>query len=299
MCTRVKCWRLAAPKIHQQWCFSHSPALLSVFVAFTLYIPPLARTGPKWITLSQQDVLDVIASYHSIDPAKTVAGFRQKMPPPVVNEEFRSSILPKLSVDFARLRLDDPQLTEAVRKVFDTVLALYNRTRVYEIVIIHHPAPLMMIDSGVALLISTGMIERAKSDDELLGYTAHEVGHEFILRWAFQARQLLHTATLVGNDQALIRKAAEAVALIELECDAFASLTLASLGRNPLAFIDALEQAGRDFPDQSVENHPPYSVRRSIVSGVVPTVTLTRALRRSESFRVMKESLSQLNIGST
>jgi hypothetical protein len=269
----------------------HLSCVVSVLILLSSFGKPFAQSSAGEFRLSPQDISDVIASYRSVDPAASVKLLQQEMPLPVADEKFRASIMQHLPASLMRLQVNDDDLKEHVRNVLEPVLSLYGRLHVFEIVVIRHPIPLLMSDSGVALIITTGMIERATSDDELLGYVAHEIGHEFFATWSVPAKQLLHIASTNLNERAITRKMAEVLALIELDCDAFAALTLVALKRNPLAFIEGLERTGKDFPAYAGNNHPLDTSRRSVVSGILPTGALSISAQQSEAFKNLKTFL--------
>ena len=249
-----------------------------------------APAQEQGVRLTAQDIADTISSYR-LDPAQAVASFRRRMPAAVTDPAFRASIHQNLPTEFARLRLDDPALIDGVREVLRPVLTMYGRERVYDVVVIATPTPIMMSDSGVVLLVSTGMIERATSDDELLGYAAHEVAHEFYGRYSVYAAHLRRLVAEGGREPALLRHLAEMQAVIELQCDAFAALMLAALGRNPLAFVQGLELTARDFPRHAVGQHPADGQRRAVVEQVVPAAALRAHSGESAALKALKQRI--------
>lgn len=266
-----RCW-LSLLNITKRWATRHLlAALLIPMLALELCWSSSAQST-QTITLTEQDVRDIVATHNKVTPAENVTVFRHGMPPPASNEQFRASIHKNLPAAFTALKIDDDQLIAAVRRVLHPVLALYGREQLYDIVIIRHPTPLMMSDSGVVLLLSTGMIEDATSDDELLGYAAHEVGHEYFVYYSVEARQLLHTVSTRGNELVLRRKLAEVMAIIELQCDAFAALTLTVLKYNPLEFARGLERVEAKYPNNLWAGHPDAALRRTVIEGVTPSV---------------------------
>jgi hypothetical protein len=268
-------------------------ALLALLFVLCRPSASLGQNGIKAIQISQEDVAELIGSYRSDDPAKTVATWRRKMAPPATDQTFRAAIWRSLPVEFTKLIINDPQLAEGVRRVLDPVLSLYGRSRVYDLIIIDAATPMIMADSGVLLMISTGMVERAQSDDELLGYAAHETGHEFFVKYSVATNYLQSTIMAGGNEPVLARRAAELLAIIELQCDAFAALTLASLGYNPREFVKAIEQDSRDFPDYRTRAHPAEAERRKVVEDVVPAAALKVPPRQSKAFYHLKQMLIQ------
>lgn len=73
-----------------------------------------------------------------------------------------------------------------------------------------------------------------------------------------------------GKELALTRHLTEMLMLLELQCDAFGAINTAYLGYDPFAFLDWLHRVARKFPDHAKDFHPVESVRRGIVSGVLP-----------------------------
>jgi hypothetical protein len=269
----------------------HLSWLVSAILVSTLCRPGQSQ-GLRAVEVSDEDTHDLITSYRSSDPDKSVFLLRQGMPPPATDEKFRASIHQHLPEEIRKLSIDDQEIINAVREILDPVLSLYGRSRVYDIIVVNSPTPIMMSDSGVVLVVSTGMIEEATSDDELLGYAAHEVGHEYFVYYSVESRQLLQTILQRGNEPALRRKLTEILSLIELQCDAFAARTLAALKRNPLEFIAGLERTTRDYPGYGVGNHPTDSVRRKIITGIVPAAALQVAPEKSPALQNLKQMLA-------
>jgi hypothetical protein len=238
--------------------------------------------------LAEPDIEQTIAAYRSDDPKAAVASFISTMPPPVRDQAFRDSIHHSLPPEVTDCRVTDPQIIAGLRNLIEPVLTLYGRTEVYDLIVIDHDVPFIMADSGVVLVISTGAVASAASDDELLGYVAHEVGHEYFVKYSVAANYLRRVLADGRHEPALTRKTAEALALIELQCDAFAALTLAATGRNPLAFVSGYERMDRVYPLFLAEQHPPDKARRQVVSGILPKRLLSVLAQESEALRVLK-----------
>lgn len=235
--------------------------------------------------VSDQDIADVVTSYRNCG----VESLRQRMPPPTLNKEFRQSIHGNLPVEFQSQIIKDPQAIELLREVLKPVLVLYGRFDLYDIVIVRSPTPLMMSDSGVVLLVTTGMIENATSDDELLGLAAHEVAHEYFVFYSVESRHLLQTISSKGNEPDLRRKLSEVLGLIELHCDAFAAVTLSALHYDALDFIRALERIDAQYPNIPRDNHPATPVRRRVVEAIATPAPS----RQTAAFEQLKTRLAQ------
>ena len=247
---------------------------------------------PKF-EISERDLLATIAYFKAKDPKTAVADFRANMPAPVTNPQIRDGILRQLPAQVQKLKINDPEMVEKFRKVIAPVLEIYGRDKVYDILIFRHSTPIFFSDSGVVLVVSTGMIERIASDDEILGYVAHEVAHEMYAKYSIYSRYLLKIITEGGGEPALKTNLAEMFGLIELQCDAFAVLTLIYLDKNPLAFIEGLERIGSDFPNHSLGFHPPDSTRRRLIERIVPQMNQSTTTQLSSDLKILKQLSSE------
>lgn len=249
----------------------------------------LTQSNYRPVNVSDRDVRELIDFYKTGDPSAAVAVFRNRMPSEIKDESFRSSIHRQLPGEYIARTIHDEKLTEALRIFLRPVLSLYGRYRVYDLILVDSATPIMMSDSGVVLVVSTGMISTANSDDELLGYTAHEVAHEFFASYSIYSNHILRLIADRGSEPILNRHMREVLAIIELQCDAFATLTLDSLGYNPRELADGLDRIRAAYPNYPFGNHPSDQVRRSIIEGIVPTLSLQVKPRVSVSLKVLKD----------
>lgn len=242
------------------------------------------------------DVINVINEYRSDDPSAKVLVWQSQITHPSRNPKFKEFQAQRLkewgTTEFAPYRLDNPVLIAHLREVLMPVLRLYRRQDCFQIILINHKVPVMMNDSGVLLMVSTGLIERASSDDELLGHIAHEVGHDLFWRRTAQARGLLEIYRTGNSTSLLKQRATQELGKIELECDAFSAITLASMGRNPLTFGRYLEMIEHDFPDYLDPNLPPVALRAKVIESVAPTNCNRVAPQSTEAFRKLKALLA-------
>src|SRR5262249_59622109 len=103
----------------------------------------------------------------------------------------------------------------------------------YDVLLPDWSVPMIMSDSGVLLCLTTGLLRWVQTEDELLGYVAHEVGHEWLARRTVELKNQYERYLASGADrQAKI--VMEKLALIELEADSFASLTFAYFEKTPV-----------------------------------------------------------------
>jgi hypothetical protein len=223
---------------------------------------------------SEQDIADVIALYRGAD----IKTFHLVTHPVKDKEPFYQSLNPAF-----HSRLVDPRIIGKLKKILRPVLSLYKKD--FDLVIAQSDIPIVMNHGGVILVITTGMLKQIESDDELLGYVAHEIGHEFLIDYWEGCNYLLNSH---NKNDVLHRKFALAMALIELQCDAFAALTLSYLNYDPTAFIQGLERLDKVYGEQ--ENlHPHVSIRRMVVEGVSH---LSPKPRVTEGLKELKKQLA-------
>jgi hypothetical protein len=251
---------------------------------------PVRGTDPPKATAEA-----VISEYHSEDPAASVRVWQAQMTRPSGNPRFHEFQKERLEewqkTEFAPYLLNDPQVNALVAEVIRPVLALYRRENCFKLLVVEHKVPIAMNDSGVLLMITTGLIERATSDDEILGHVAHEVGHDLHWRRTARARQTLELYEHGTGTELLARRQREELAKIELECDAFSAVTLAAMGRNPRVFGQYLLAEAAEFPDNLADNMPPVEERARVIERVVPASVLSTPPRQSEAFKKLKALL--------
>ena len=240
----------------------------------------------------------VIASHHGLSPTAQVEVWQAQIPHPARNPRFKEFQAERLreweKTEFAPYLLDDPEVVALVGEVVSPVLRLYRRQDCFKILVIGHRVPVAMNDSGVILMVSTGLVERAVSDDEILGHVAHEVGHDIFWRRTARARQTLELCQLGTGTPLLAKRAREELARIELECDAFSSVTLAALGRDPSLFGQYLLNVGRDFADYVPPEMPPVALRDAVIRGVAPEGRSQTPPYTSPAFLKLKTRLQAL-----
>jgi predicted Zn-dependent protease len=244
--------------------------ILSVLVLAAAETDPAQERIASTPILDEKDIAETITSFKTADAAKSVEIFRKKMPRPVLDPTIREGIIDHLPPYVAKLQIDNDSLIRKVKQLIAPVLSVYGREKTYDLIIVQHPTPLLMSDSGVVIVITTGMLNEVTNDDELLGLIAHEVGHEYFAQYSIYTRYLLQKVKESGNEMALIRNLSRILMLLELQCDAFASTTLSDLGYDPLAFVDCLERIAKKFPDHSIAFHPSEDIRRRVVAGLFP-----------------------------
>ena len=278
---------------------------LKLILAAALAVGLLAFTCPvKSTDPPKAAAAVVIAEYHSEDPVASVRVWQTQMTRTSGNPRFAEFQKERLEewkkTEFALHLLDDPQVTALVLEIIRPVLVLYRRQDCFKLLVVEHRVPVAMNDSGVLLMVTTGLIERATSDDEILGHVAHELGHDIHWRRTARARQTLELYEHGVGTELLARRQREELAKIELECDAFSAVTLAAMGRNPGLFGQYQLASAHDFPDLVAENMPPVEERMRVIEHVVPVTALSTPPRQSEALKKLKVLLTarkQLMVG--
>lgn len=247
-------------------------------------------------TFTESEIKEFIASYRTENPQAQVEAWQRAMPHPEKNPkfaDFQAQILRAWELsEFAPYKLDDPLLLVQAQKMIDPVLRLYGRESSFKLILIKHHIPIAMNDSGALLMISTGLIERAMSDDEIWGHVAHELGHDLHWQRTAQAREALELYKQGVGTKRSARQAKDELAKIELECDAFSALTLSLLGRNPLPFARYLVAVERDYPDYVPPDLPPTALRAKVIESVSPINAARVTPRASEALKNLKAVLA-------
>jgi len=217
--------------------------------------------------------------------------FQKTLRDPNRREKLRPKVRRIILNEFGKIRIEDASAVRKIRKIIAPIMEFYDRKGFYEIFLLDHKSPYIMEHSGVALIITTGLILEAKTEDEILGFVAHEIGHEYFSIYTRLSEQLFVAVHKNGREKALSRHFAKILAILELQCDAFAALTLYHLGYNQRAFTEAAERFSGEFPADPEAYHPKSKVRRRFVEKLVPSKT---SADRKQTGKLLKEVQSYL-----
>lgn len=269
---------------------------LKLLLVATLSFCLLAAARPSGGMSPPATAADVvIAEYRADDPAASVRVWQTQVTRTSGNPRFAEFQRERLEewqkTEFAPHRLDDPRVTALVFEIIKPALVLYRRQDCFKLLVVEHFVPVAMNDSGVLLMVTTGLVERATSDDEILGVVAHELDHDIHWRRTARARQTLELREHGAGTELMARQAREELAKIELECDAFSAVSLAAMGRNPAVFGRYLLASARDYPDLVAENMPPAEERARVIEHVVPAAALSTPPLQSEALKKLKALL--------
>jgi Zn-dependent protease with chaperone function len=136
---------------------------------------------------------------------------------------------------------------------------------------------------GGTIVITDQLIKKAKSDDEIAGVLAHEIGHVQNRHQLQQIYRLLGISFMIGviggdASQIVDDVVTQAAALqslaytreFEAHADARSVEIMVAAGRNPLAFVDLLDRITADHGGSKktgwLSSHPGTDDRRSSVS---------------------------------
>lgn len=247
------------------------------------------------------DVDEIIAKYRRESATEQVASWARwtRIASDPAPAAFREAAIGNLPPSWSARRNTDAALIKDVQTLLAPVLALYHQD--YTLFIIETRVPAILIDSGAILVISTGLLRRLQSDDELVGFVAHEIAHAFFSQRSVSAKELY--ASLLSRhvqESTDAQAALRALARVELECDAVAARTLSVLRLNPREFIASVERIDSDFPKETAQAtelginwHPSTQLRRKVIEALADTAAIQRSPQRSKLLNHIQGRLSQ------
>ena len=236
-----------------------------IFLIVGMFAAFLSQTG---IAQTEKDIVEIAGSFRTSDVGESVADFKKNFPRPITDKRVKDQAFRKINKEFGHLRIQNKRLETRLRSLFSPVLELYKREDIYKFFIVRHRTPFILIQSQYVLVITTGLLQEVQSDDELLGFVAHEVGHDYFMKYSLYAEPLYVKVKLTKSDTALHRNVANLLAIIELQCDAFSAITMAYLGYQPSAFTLAAQRMSEKFPVDPESYHPSTSMRVKVTRGV-------------------------------
>ena len=119
---------------------------------------------------------------------------------------------------------------------------------------------------GGTIVLLDDLVGLAKSDDEIAGVLAHEIGHvahHHSMQSFYRGLGLIAIASTISGDggQLIEHAVAQLSALqtlsysreFEIEADRYSVILMRRAGRNPVAFVELLERIGRLFSDKDAD----------------------------------------------
>ncbi len=152
-------------------------------------------------------------------------------PKPLTAEE--KTILKSYGFDLITkdTEIDNPALLAELYRKTQTVLEFHHRIGIVEYLLFKNRDPVLMTKAGAFIAISNRALKIAKDDQALSGIIAHELSHEYF------ALQFLRAHN--SHDYKTLR-------IIEMMCDALATITLLKLEINPDKYSAVLEKIIRN-----------------------------------------------------
>jgi hypothetical protein len=248
------------------------------------------------VTIPKDDLNKVIATYRSAPPESFVHDWMRKLPPAATSDaSAHPEIIRNLPSEIAKLRVDDKELEEAITQVLGPILAQYDRGRSYQIIVVKHPTPSILFDSIATLVITTGLLDRINSDDAFLGAVGHEIAHELNAKRLRDLRQQYQTVLASSDSTVALNSVLIRLAEVELDCDAFAAITLAVIGRNPAEFASLLQNIAKEFHEELALVHPSVQIRASLITSIVPQESLQVKPQVTKQLAAMKSLVARIH----
>lgn len=184
----------------------------------------------------------VVAKYAAAPAAEVANQLRADLTAVKVKQD-PAKVEERLREQFGDFVLQDPNFTRHVFDVIEPAFKFAGKERLYRLLILKTRDPIAFVEDNCVVVISTGLLMAANSEDALVGVVAHEQAHGLFAERAASARRQLEVAQQQGN-AALEAQALASINFIEYECDAVAALQLSASGYNPLRYVELLEAAG-------------------------------------------------------
>ena len=187
--------------------------------------PVFTTTGPK----SEPNVETnfVLNQFRTKSFAECLAAMDKLRPQAVTTEE--KVILKQAGFDVvnAKNTINDPAVLAKLYDETREVLQFHHRAGIVEYIYFKHDEPIVETKAGAFIAFANRLWELGQDKDGRSGIIAHELSHEYFALQFFEAYQ--------SHDCAKMR-------VIELECDALATVTLIALKMNPDRYAYALRR---------------------------------------------------------
>jgi len=154
--------------------------------------------------------------------------------------------------------INDPALLTELYQKTQKVLEFHHRAGIVEYLLFKNSDPILMTKAGAFIAISNRALKIAKDDQALSGIIAHELSHEYFALQFLQARN--------AHDCKKLR-------IIELMCDALATITMIRLEMNPDKYSSALEKIIRNSKaseqlNDGTREMPSLQARLNVISEI-------------------------------
>lgn len=229
--------------------------------------PARHSNGPVLSSEEAAAVADVVTQFKNHSLSDCVALMDRLRPEAVSKEDKLALKAAGFPLVDSNTEITNSLVLKELYKRTQSVLEFHHRAGIVEFIAFRNSDPVLMSKPGAFIAISTRAIELTKNDDALSGVTAHELSHEY---FAMQFLDAYNTHNLEKH-----RK-------IELLCDAFATVTLIKLKKDPQQYAVALSaivhnsQSSERLNDGTHEM-PTLEARLQVISQVQQLFTQTAA----------------------
>ena len=158
----------------------------------------------------------------------------------------------------AETEVTDPDQLGDLYRQTQEVLRFHRRAGIVEYILFRHRDPILITKAGAFIAIASRALEIADNKEAKSGIIAHELSHEYFALEKYEA--------LKSRDCKKLR-------VIELLCDAFATVTLISLKMDPDKYADALKKIIRNSRESEQLNDgnngmPSLEARLQVISEI-------------------------------
>lgn len=213
---------------YRRFLFFAALALLGVLL--TTSRPALAQSRPR--TVVKTDAAPVMKLFEGRSTTETLQALAA-VRIPAFNAADRADILNSTSPRFRRSVVGDEARVAALKQRLKPVLALHGRESELEIVVYDDDVPEAQSVPGAFIAFSTGLLDLARSDGELLGVAARELARDYFTLPSAYARYT--------GDDALARRQ-------ERNIDAVTIASLLELKQNPAEYKALLRRVHERTP---------------------------------------------------
>lgn len=195
-----------------------------------------------------------------------------RLRPSPVNPSDKALLLRDLPSLVVKNRVTDKRALRQLSARLSTLLKLYERVGIVELIIFRHSEPIVISKAGAVIALSTEILKIVGNDDgALIGIVAHELAHEYV------ALELL--GAMRSKNLSRMRE-------LELFCDAVAVIVLLDLGLDPVRYANALRRIAT-YSEAATElnngqnSHPAVNARVRVISDIA-ALHMNRTARRKQ-----------------
>jgi predicted Zn-dependent protease len=208
----------------------------------TLALIALIISAPLVSRAETNPVDKIVSKYQTAPAAEVVAKLKADLSR-VKSPEDPAQVEDRLRKQFGDFVLEDARFTGFVWEIIAPVFKFSGKENVYRLLILKTVDPVAFVEDNCVVVLSTGLLMAANSEEAIAGVAAHEQAHGLFMEASGAARRRLEVAQQQGN-AASEAQALASINLIEYECDAVAAVQMSATGYNPLRYLDLLDGVG-------------------------------------------------------